>query len=127
VAVVRILFRGTKFTDLCYGYNAYWARVAPLLLDAGGFEIETVMNLRAVRANLRTFEVPSFETARINGEGKLQTFPDGWKVLKAIVRERFFARPIDVDASLLSGGRGAQAREAVMNPVQDAQMQGSSR
>src|SRR5437868_2168312 len=50
--LARLLFRGTKFTDLCYGYNAYWARVAPILLDARGFEIETVMNLRAVRAGL---------------------------------------------------------------------------
>lgn len=94
VALVRVLFRGTKYTDLCYGYNAYWKRVAPLLLDADGFEIETVMNLRAVRARLRTFEVPSFETERIHGEGKLDTFPDGWRVLRAIVRERFFSQPL---------------------------------
>jgi glycosyltransferase involved in cell wall biosynthesis len=77
VALVRMLFRGTKFTDLCYGYNAYWARVAPVLLDADGFEIETVMNLRAIRAGLRISEVPSFETERIHGVGKLETFPDG--------------------------------------------------
>ncbi len=95
VALVRMLFRGTKFTDLCYGYNAYWKRVAPLLLDADGFEIETVMNLRAVRAKLRVSEVPSFETERIHGEGKLDTFPDGWRVLVAIVRERFLAAPLD--------------------------------
>lgn len=85
--LVRLLFRGTRFTDLCYGYNAYWARYAPLLLDAEGFEIETVMNLRAVRAGLRIAEVPSFEAERIHGEGKLATFPDGWRVLKAIHRE----------------------------------------
>ncbi|MBA2516265.1 MAG: glycosyltransferase family 2 protein [Solirubrobacterales bacterium] len=88
VGVVRCLWPGTKFTDLCYGYNGYWKRVAPLLLDAEGFDIETVMNLRAVRAGLRIHEVPSFEAERIHGEGKLLTWPDGWKVLKAIVRER---------------------------------------
>jgi glycosyltransferase involved in cell wall biosynthesis len=87
-ALARVLFPGTRFTDLCYGYNAYWARVAPVLLDAEGFEIETVMNLRAVRAGLRISEVPSFEAERINGEGNLKTFPDGWRVLKAIIRER---------------------------------------
>lgn len=85
--LVRLLFGGTKFTDLCYGYNAYWARVAPLLLDAQGFEIETVMNLRALRAGLQISEVPSFEAERIHGEGKLETFPDGWRVLRAIFRE----------------------------------------
>jgi glycosyltransferase involved in cell wall biosynthesis len=92
--LVRLLFRGTRFTDLCYGYNAYWARVAPLLLEAEGFEIETVMNLRAARAGLRISEVPSFEAARIHGEGNLSTFPDGWRVLKAIVREWRAAAPI---------------------------------
>jgi glycosyltransferase involved in cell wall biosynthesis len=86
--LVRVLFRGAQFTDLCYGYNAYWKSVAPILLDARGFEIETVMNLRAVRAGLQISEVPSFEAERIHGEGNLVTFPDGWRVLKAIVRER---------------------------------------
>ncbi len=96
--VVRVLFPGTRYTDLCYGYNAYWARVAPLLLDAPGFEIETVMNLRAIRGGLRISEVPSFEAARIHGEGNLQTFPDGWRVLKAIVRERIAGRRLRTGA-----------------------------
>lgn len=95
VAVVRTLFRGTKFTDLCYGYNGYTKRVAPLLLDAQGFEIETVMNIRAVRAGLKIHEVPSFESERIHGEGKLLTFPDGWRVLKAIMRERADRRRLE--------------------------------
>lgn len=94
VAVVRMLWRGTKFTDLCYGYNAYWKRVAPVLLDARGFEIETVMNLRAVKAGMRIHEVPSFEAERIHGEGKLLTFPDGWRVLKAIIREKRSKDPL---------------------------------
>jgi glycosyltransferase involved in cell wall biosynthesis len=97
--IVRMLFRGTKFTDLCYGYNAYWAHVAPILLDAEGFEIETVMNLRAVRAGLRIAEVPSFEAERIHGDGKLATFPDGWRVLKAILRERRDKRILAVSSS----------------------------
>lgn len=89
-ALVRMLFKGTRFTDLCYGYNAYWASIAPSLLaaDANGFEIETVMNIRAVRAGLRITEVPSFEAERINGESNLLTFRDGWRVLQVIVRER---------------------------------------
>ena len=87
--LVRMLFRGTKFTDLCYGYNAYWRRWAPTLLEgARGFEIETVMNLRALHAGFQIREVPSFEAERIYGEGKLMTWPDGWRVLKAIVSER---------------------------------------
>ncbi|HEY2636981.1 MAG TPA: glycosyltransferase family 2 protein [Solirubrobacteraceae bacterium] len=98
VWMVRGLF-GARFTDLCYGYNAFWARVIPdLALDARGFEIETMINLRAHKAGLKIREVPSFEDDRVHGEGRLLTFPDGWRVLRTIVRER-----------LAGGGRPARA------------------
>ena len=86
------LFYGGKFSDLCYGYNAFWRRSLPdLALDADGFEIETMMNIRALKANLRVTEVASFESERIHGESNLQTFKDGWRVLKTIVNEKINA------------------------------------
>ena len=86
--MVTVLFGG-RYSDLCYGYNAFWADVVPQLnLEGDGFEIETVMNIRALRAGLRIAEIPSFEAERIHGIGRLRTIPDGWRVLKAIVRER---------------------------------------
>jgi glycosyltransferase involved in cell wall biosynthesis len=90
---VRVLFGG-NFTDLCYGYNAFWTRVLPQLnLDADGFEIETMMNVRALREGLKVVEVPSFEAERVHGTSNLRTLPDGWRVLKTIMRERFQPRP----------------------------------
>jgi glycosyltransferase involved in cell wall biosynthesis len=90
--LVRLLFGG-QYTDLCYGYNAFWADVLPRLeLDADGFEIETLMNIRALRAGLKVAEVPSFEERRLHGEAKLRALPDGWRVTKTILRERFRAR-----------------------------------
>jgi glycosyltransferase involved in cell wall biosynthesis len=81
-------FHGGRFSDLCYGYNAFWAHVLPLLaLDGDGFEIETIMNVRALRAGLKVVEVPSFEAPRIHGVSRLRTIPDGWRVLKALWRE----------------------------------------
>ncbi len=86
---VRALFGG-KYTDLCYGYNAFWTQVAPKLhLNADGFEIETMMNVRALREGLRIAEVPSFEARRIHGVNNLNTIKDGWRVLKTIIKERF--------------------------------------
>lgn len=86
--IVRVLF-GSRYTDLCYGYNAFWRRVLPnLALDADGFEIETLMNIRAIRSGLRIAEVPSTEAARIHGVSRLRTIPDGWRVLKTIIREK---------------------------------------
>ena len=87
--LVRLLF-GHRFKDLCYGYNAFWARVVPdLALDLDGFEIETLMNLRAILLGLKVVEVASFESARLSGQSALRTLPDGWRVLKTIRRERF--------------------------------------
>lgn len=91
--LVKVLFGG-DYTDLCYGYNAFWRRTLPLLaLDGDGFEIETIMNVRALRAGLDVVEVPSFEAERIHGESNLRTFPDGWRVLKAIGREALAGWP----------------------------------
>jgi hypothetical protein len=88
VVLVRLLFGG-RYSDLCYGYNAFWTRVLPQLnLDGDGFEIETMMNVRALRAGLKVVEVPSFEARRIHGTSYLRTIPDGWRVLGTILKER---------------------------------------
>lgn len=87
LAMVRLLYGG-NFTDLCYGYNAFWRRVLPKLnLEGDGFEIETVMNVHALQAGLKIVEVASFEHERVHGISRLRTFPDGWRVTKAILRE----------------------------------------
>jgi glycosyltransferase involved in cell wall biosynthesis len=84
------VFYGTRYTDLCYGYNAFWATCVPIFaLDCDGFEVETLMNVRAAKAGLVIVEVPSFEHERIYGESKLRTFRDGWRVLRVIFGERF--------------------------------------
>lgn len=85
---VRLLFGG-NYSDLCYGYSAFWRHVLPLLnLNGDGFEIETMMNVRALKAGLRIAEVPSHEHERIHGLSNLRAIPDGWRILKTIVRER---------------------------------------
>jgi glycosyltransferase involved in cell wall biosynthesis len=81
---------GTSYTDLCYGYNAFWSRCLPYMrVDCSGFEVETLINIRIAKAGLVVHEVPSFERARINGWSKLNTINDGSRVLSTIVRERF--------------------------------------
>lgn len=89
---VKLLFGG-QYTDLCYGYNAFWARALPALeVDADGFEVETLMNIRALRAGLKIIEVPSYESDRVFGESNLRAIRDGLRVLKTILHERVSAR-----------------------------------
>lgn len=80
-----------KLTDLCYGYHAFWRHcLDDLDLDSfDGFEIDTAIYLQAIRNKLRVIEVPSFEGYRFYGVGKLQTVPDGIRVLRTIFREWF--------------------------------------
>lgn len=86
--LVNVLF-WSRFSDLCYGYNAFWNHCLDYIdIDCDGFEVETLMNLRACRAGLQVVEVPSFEYRRIHGQSNLRTFRDGWQVLCTIIRER---------------------------------------
>jgi glycosyltransferase involved in cell wall biosynthesis len=86
--LVNILFRA-RYSDLCYGYNAFWKYCLDHIeIDCDGFEIETLINIRIYKANLKVIEVPSFERPRRFGQSNLRTFRDGWRVLKTIVKER---------------------------------------
>jgi len=113
----------TSFSDLCYGYNAFWIRCvsdlelppvsSPEAAFGDGFEIETMLTAHAALAHLAVAEVPSYERDRWYGRSNLHTWRDGWRVLHAIVRERMTAarieRPGPAEAAP-SGSSGASAR-----------------
>lgn len=108
--LVNILF-GTRFSDLCYGYNAFWRDILPVLdLPASrlpseemvwgdGFEIETVINCRVAQSKLAITEFPSFELARIHGASNLNAIRDGLRVLRTIMAERRRPTPRWANAS----------------------------
>jgi glycosyltransferase involved in cell wall biosynthesis len=94
------MWYGTCFTDLCYGFNAFWRRHLPVLdLDASapppptgmlwgdGFEVETLIHIRVAEAGLCVTEVPSYEHARIHGVSNLNAVSDGLRVLRTILNE----------------------------------------
>jgi len=87
--VVNVLF-GTSYSDLCYGYNAFWTRCLPHLdVDCDGFEVETLINIRLARTELVVKEVPSFEHLRIHGSSNLRPVRDGLRCARTIMKERF--------------------------------------
>ena len=101
------LIYGTRYTDLCYGYNAFWRHCLTAIdLDPGqpsdemlwgdGFEVETVLNIRVARAGLQVVEVPSYELSRANGVSNLNAFSDGVRVLRTIAAERRHTVPARV-------------------------------
>jgi glycosyltransferase involved in cell wall biosynthesis len=100
--VVNAMYR-TRFTDLCYGYNAFWRHcLSVIALEPGqhsdekrwgdGFEVETLINIRIARAGLTVTEVGSFEKDRIHGVSNLNAFSDGLRVGRTIAVERWGRR-----------------------------------
>lgn len=134
--VVNVLF-GTRFTDLCYGYNAFWRSVVPMLdlpaideprpadgskLWGDGFEIETMINIRAAAEGMRVGEVGSIEHERIHGESNLNTFRDGFRVLRTIFSEygrarrrprTTFSRPVATPMSPAHAERSPHLNRAI--------------
>jgi glycosyltransferase involved in cell wall biosynthesis len=116
--IANVLY-GTRYTDLCYGYNAFWSYCLPALqLDAtdrdcverlwgDGFEIETIINTRVAKARMRIVEVPSFEFERLHGQSHLNTWRDGMRVVRALVVER-----------TNRVGTGAGSRRQQLSPAQ---------
>jgi glycosyltransferase involved in cell wall biosynthesis len=76
-----------KYSDLCYGYNAFWTRCIPVMADCPGFEVETLMNIRLAASTTRVIEVPSVEACRLNGTSNLRVGRDGLRVARTILAE----------------------------------------
>ena len=99
--IVNLIY-GTRYTDLCYGYNAFRRECLSVMnLEVGdespdpgtmlwgdGFEVETLINVRIAKAGLVVAEVPSFEHSRHFGASNLNAFSDGIRVLRTIHAER---------------------------------------
>jgi glycosyltransferase involved in cell wall biosynthesis len=114
---------GTRYTDLCYGYNAFRHECLAIInLQSGvkvpkesrtmqwgdGFEVETLINVRIAKAGLRVVEVPSFERRRHFGTSNLNAFSDGLRVLRTIRFElRHGDRRPSLDAIGAEGSRAA--------------------
>jgi hypothetical protein len=107
------LLHGTHFTDLCYGYNAFWSRCLPFIsLDVPGFEVETLINLRIAGAGMKITEVPSYEADRISGQSNLNTFRDGFRVLGTILTESRRRRSTHRERPAIAGEQAQKAKAA---------------
>jgi hypothetical protein len=98
---VNALF-GTRFTDLGYGYNAYWRALLPLLdlppIDAprikrgrvqwgDGPEIEPLINIRTAAQGMRVVEVASVGYPPINGRAERQRLRRAMRAMRVAFAE----------------------------------------
>jgi glycosyltransferase involved in cell wall biosynthesis len=94
--LVNVLF-ATKYTDLCYGYNAFWSDCLEVMdlpnTEArypqwgDGFEIESLINVRVAASGMQIAEVSSYELDRIHGVSNLNAVNDGLRILRTILQE----------------------------------------
>jgi len=141
--IVNTLCR-TRYTDLCYGFNAFWRHCLPSLslqhgdnetaepgsaqepmLWGDGFEIETLINIRVARASLEVVEVPSFEHGRLHGRSNLHAVSDGLRVLRTILvewrrRGELDTQPEPGMADILEFHGPSVDLQAMESPVDDA-------
>ena len=90
--LVNVLWKA-RLTDLCYGYIAFWRDVIGELDPlCRGFEVETLLTIRALGAHMAMVEVPSFEAERISGTSNLRPIHDGMRVFRTILAE--WLRPL---------------------------------
>lgn len=86
-ALINVVFK-SNVKDImtgCRAFNRRFTKSFPIL--SSGFEIETEMTIHALDKNLSITEVPIAYRDRMEGsESKLNTFSDGFKVIKTIVK-----------------------------------------
>ncbi len=84
--IINLLFK-SKIKDIMTGYRAFsydFVKTFPIL--SKGFEIETEMSIHALDKDFKLIEIPVQYRDRPSGSvSKLNTFSDGFKVIKTII------------------------------------------
>lgn len=94
VTLINVLFR-TKITDVMTGYRVFsrmFVKHCPVL--AQGFEIETEMTLHALARRMNIVQIPiAYRDRPFGSFSKLNTYSDGFRVLRTIANLFRYYRP----------------------------------
>ncbi len=101
--IVATIF-GNRVSDLLSGYRVFSRRfVKSFPALASGFEIETELTVHALELRMPIAEVDTPYGARPDGsESNLNTFRDGWRILKTIVSLTKTERPLHFFGSIFA-------------------------
>lgn len=87
VTLTNIFFR-SSFSDICYGFIGFRKNVFyNLRTKENGFAIDTEIIIRSKKKGYKIVEVPSIEYPRNSGKSYLQVLPDGFRIIRVILRE----------------------------------------
>lgn len=101
--IVATVF-GSRITDLLSGYRVFSRRfVKSFPALAGGFEIETELTVHALELRMPIAEVETPYSSRPSGSAsKLNTFRDGWRILRTILLLTKNERPLQFFGSIFA-------------------------
>jgi glycosyltransferase involved in cell wall biosynthesis len=85
---INLLF-GTRYTDVCSGYNAFWKKAWTSVKFPDEFGYEPLIIIRGKKAGLRILEITTCDNGRLSGKSKLPSWRQGWEAFKSIIKERF--------------------------------------
>ena len=87
---------GRSFSDILTGYRVFSRRfVKSFPVLSAGFEIETEISVHALELRMPVAEVVTAYAARPEGSvSKLNTYADGWRILRTIAMLARFERPL---------------------------------
>jgi glycosyltransferase involved in cell wall biosynthesis len=81
---------GTKYTDLCSGFNAFWKSAFQRMeLINDSFEMEQEMLVKAKKMGLKVIEVDHQDAGRLGNASKVSALKQGFIDLIVIIKERF--------------------------------------
>lgn len=117
--LISVLFR-VHVTDVLSGYRAFsreFVKTVPLV--SGGFDVETEMTLQAAAKRFSIVEIPvSYGTRPEGSVSKLNTFSDGFVVLKALLLIFKDFRPLYFFSALAIAGYAASLAAGIP-PIED--------
>ena len=90
LAITSNLLHGTKYTDICSGYNAFWkSAFLRLNLTYDEFEMEQEMLVKVKKVGLNVAEVVYHDRGRVTGASKINDVKQGFTDWIVIIKERF--------------------------------------
>lgn len=90
LAITSNILHGTRYTDICSGYNAFWKKAFQRLhLSYDGFEMEQQMLVKIKKVGLKVAEVACHDPGRIGGVTKINDIKQGFIDWFTIIKERF--------------------------------------
>ena len=93
LAITCNILHGTRYTDICSGYNAFWKSVFQRLkLANNGFEMEQELMVKVKKMGLKVVEVEHYDAGRLGNNSKVSGVKQGLTDWWVIVRERFSDR-----------------------------------